>query len=211
VLADVGDASPADKNYPRARVNEINISKFALPEKYVVLTTGYTADVKAWPAEEVNLVASWLVANGVTPVFLGKRVSNAQYTSAYDDDVNYSLGLDLREQTSLLEATAIMASAEATCGVDNALLHFAGCTDVPIVAGFTFVSAHLRAPYRDGQVAGGKTIVIEPPESSCKACQNRMHHLYNHLFTTCYIGTKECTTHMTAERFIAALQVLCSF
>ncbi len=209
VLGDTSMVEPRDRAYLKVRTNEIDVSNFNLPSRFVVLTTGFTAAVREWPAKEINHVASWLVSQGIVPVFLGKKETEVNSVTTikgnFDDGVDYSVGVDLRDQTTLLEAAAIMASSLAVCGVDNGLLHVAGCTEVPIVAGFTTVDPAIRVPIRER----GETRLVVPPESlACRFCQNKMHYIFQHDFRTCYYGDRACVETMKATNFINHLKEL---
>lgn len=207
IYADIGNYPKSARNYPRIRPNEVPLEKFGpLPERFVVLTTGHTSDVKEWPAKEVNKVAAWLIEQGITPLFLGAEKPSQAITSTFSSEVDFNVGVNLVNKTSLLEATAIMGRALAVCGVDGALIHYAAATDVPIIVGYTFVNPKHRLPIRYDKTGGG-CYVIEPPKSlACRFCQDKYHFVYNHLFTTCYHGDLACTASMTAERFIAKLK-----
>ncbi len=215
ILADSSLYTKEERRYLPVRANEVDLSKFApLPERYAVLTVGHTAEVRKWPATEVNKVALWLVGKGIIPLFLGstttpkeKKDDVGDVNGIFDSDVDYAVGIDLRDKTSLLEAAAIMAGAQAVCGVDNGLIHLAGTTNVPIVAGYTTVDSKLRVPIREPFTT--QTRVIEPRmDLACRFCQNKYHFLYNHDFRTCYHGDLACTKQMTAERFVEHLEEL---
>lgn len=207
------DEVPPSRAYLQIRPNEIEKDwdiDVLLPEKYVVLTTGFTAEVREWPADEVNKTAQYVISKGYTPVFLGQR--NVQTGTAavikgdFKSEIDYTAGVDFIDKTSLIEAAAIMSGAGAVIGVDNGLLHVAGCTQVPIVAGFTTVNPELRTPARNG-IFGWKFYTVEPDKDlKCRFCQAKTNFLYGHDYKKCMYSDNLCTKQMTAAKFIVHLE-----
>jgi ADP-heptose:LPS heptosyltransferase len=160
------------RNYLSIKVPDVNISAFKLPEKYVVLCTGFTTTVRQFLPEHVNNVTKYIVSKGYTPVFLGKRESNngANYVirGNFADSIDFSYGIDLIDKTSLVESAKIIAGAKTIVGLDNGLLHVAGCTDVPIVGGFTTVNPNHRMPYRRGVLGWNYYPVVPPDTLKCR-------------------------------------------
>ena len=183
---------------------------FALPQRYVVVTTGFTAKVREFPAEEINKLAAWISNQGIQPVFLGQKMittgSAATIKGNFSVDIDYTIGTDLIDKTTLLEAASIMQDAMAIVGVDNGLLHVAACTDVPIVAGFTTVSPEMRRPTRNG-ICGYKFYEVIPDDDlKCRFCQVNTNFLYSHDYKKCLYDDNLCTKQMTAEKFIKHLE-----
>jgi ADP-heptose:LPS heptosyltransferase len=206
-LADTQTWDEEVKAYVRVRPEEI---VYETPEgPYVVLCTGFTAPVREWLPGYVNEVAAYLKSKGITPVLLGSKKSEfwkdraATSTTFRDDEINTEGCIDLRDETTLLQAAKVIARAEAICGVDNGLIHIAGCTDTPIVAGYTSVSSDHRAPFRTTSSTG----IIEP-EVACAGCQTKMGFVYNFDFRSCYFGDYKCTIEMRASKFIDALEMV---
>ncbi len=204
------DEVPPTRDYLQIRPYEIDIKSFALPSKYVVLTTGFTAAVREWPAIEINKTAKYLIGRNITPVFLGQKNTNTGTTHTIQGEfkagVNYSVGLDLIDKTSLLQAAAIMHKAEAVLGVDNGLLHLAGCTQTPIVGGFTTVNPELRMPARKGILGYAYYAVVPDTALKCQFCQVKTNFLYGHDYKNCVYKDNLCTTQMTADKFIKHLE-----
>lgn len=196
------------KNY--IQMEPIDANQFSLPEKYIVVTTGYTSDTRQWLPESVNGVTDYIIEKGYTPVYLGKS-----YTQAYKDTgikgtfvADYSKGINLIDKTNLFEAHAIMADATAVLGLDNGLIHLAGMSSVPIIAGFTTVDPLHRLPYRDG-VLGKDCYVVTPTkeELACIHCQSNMSFApESHTFTKCFYKDYKCLELMGKEKWIAQLE-----
>lgn len=196
------------KNFLQIDPSKIN---YALPDKpYVVITTGYTAAVREFPAEHINNVAKYLVDKGVTPVFLGQTstATGANHTikGTFASAIDFSIGINLIDKTALLEAAKIMSGAKAVIGVDNGLLHIAGCTNVPIIGGFTTVDPKSRLPVRNSILGHNYYAVTPDLTLSCSFCQVKTNFLYGHEYTKCLRQDAICTKQMTAAKFINHLE-----
>lgn len=205
------------KNYLQLDISCIDISKFTLPEKYVIITTGYTAEVREMIPETVNGVTKWLVNKGYTPVFLGNKTTfNGQkgfdIIGNFKDTIDYKIGLDLRGATSLLQAGAITAGAKAVVGLDNGLLHLAACTQVPIVMGMTNVLWKHRAPIRNNEYGWNCYPVLPDSSIKCYGCQSNFAYNFKHNFTKCWYKEQkldteiQCIKNLTSDKYIAMLE-----
>lgn len=209
MLCDTSVEYEAQKHYmqpylsSQAFLNILNKFSIDYMDNYVILTTGCTAPVREWPAQQVNAVARYLVDKGYKVIFLGTKIAltggkhniNAQFS----EEIDFSLGLDLRERTTLIEALYIIDGAMAIVGLDNGLLHLAGCTAVPIVAGFTNVRPELRKPYRPNGEFRAVT------SSVCKNCQNSCNFVVGFDFRYCYYNLK-CNELIGTQKYIDALK-----
>ena len=208
-------------NFKRANVS---LAKFNLPKDYVVLTTGYTAAVREWPAQHINDVSSYLLSKNVTPVFLGNKQTSigvaklengqsADIVGRFNEAIDFSKGINLVEKTSLMEAAAIIARSRALLGVDNGLTHLAAmCGDIPIVIGYTTVKPEHRLPIRHSQL-GYNCYTVTPDETlKCRFCQSNWEFVFNHDFRNCYYKEQkldteiQCTKAMSADKFIKHLE-----
>lgn len=210
-LLDYAFLKLADENPDIIHKNYLQIPQ---PEDYkgnqVVITTGYTAKAREFPAKHINGVIDYILAKGYKPVFLGKKetATGAKHTiqGNFDAEVRYEKGLDLRDKTTLWEAAEIMAKSVAVVGVDNGLLHIAGCTDVPIVGGFPSVRPEIRMPVRYGHL-GWEFYPVVPPESvKCRFAQQDTNFIYGHDYRECICNDYACTGSMSAEAFIEQLE-----
>lgn len=186
------DVVPKEYNFiPRLKF-DTPLTKFAdvLPEKYCVITSGATADSRAMPASGFNELADFCIGKGLTPVFLGKREVNDKYVAKFDDQYQFEKGIDLREKTTLLEATQIMEGARFVLGVDNGLLHMASCTPVPIIFGYSVASPQHRRPRR--KVGLTYDVTVNRDKLGCIHCQSNTRFLPGHSYKTCYYGDRKC-------------------
>lgn len=201
------------KNYLKIKPDLINISQFNLPKDYIVITTGFTAEVREFPAKEINLITAWARVNNIEAVFLGQNntdTGTGKHTiqGTFRDDIDYSAGLNLIDKTSLLEAAKIMHESKAVLGVDNGLLHIAGCTDANIIGGYTSVAPELRLPVRNDIIGYRCHSVLPDASLACKFCQSSTNFLYGHDYKYCMYKDNLCTKQMTATKFIKHLEIL---
>ncbi len=191
-----------------------------IPNDYVVITTGYTSDVKEFRAEYVNEVAKYIRSKDLDVVFLGSSSTKTggahTIYGSFDAEIDFSQGHNFIDKTTLLQAAGIMSHAVAVVGVDNGLLHVAGCSDVPIVGGFTFITPESKMPYRHNQLGWNFYPVVPDESLECKFCQTDTNFLYGHDYRKCMFRGNEatkyrvnlCTKQMRPEKFIAHLETV---
>lgn len=209
LICNTQPTDPNHYNYLQPDLSKIDVSKFNLPEKYVVITTGYTAKVREFLPEYVNKVAKYCKSKGYDVVFLGKKETHSGLVhtiqGAFNNEIDYSAGVDLIDKTNLFEATKVCSKAQAVVGLDNGILHLAGCTDVNIVGGFTTVNPNHRMPYRDG-IMGHKYYPVVPSTSlKCRFCQSNWQFTANHDFKECFYQDLQCVKDLTADLYITEL------
>lgn len=174
---------------------------------YAVFTPGATTKARTMPAKAFNEMVSYCSgALGVTPVFLGKKdfaegrnmQTAKDYVAQFSKDYDYSLGVDLREETTLLESVQIMRGARFVLGLDNGLLHFAGCTDTPIIFGHNIAEVAERVIRRPPPNA---TFNIAVPREAlkCIACQSNMRFITGHRFSKCAYDDYKCLEYLFAN------------
>lgn len=199
-------------NYVSFDLTYVDIAKFNLPKKYVILTTGFTAPVREFLPEYINEISQYIVSKGYTPVFLGKHSTNTGIKHVikgnFSNEIDFSVGIDLIDKTTLIECVKICEESHGVVGLDNGILHLAGCTDVPIVGGFTTVNPNHRMPYRHG-VLGWQYFPVVPPESlKCKFCQSNWQFTNGHDFTKCfYLENKQDTEIKCLKELKAGLYI----
>lgn len=189
--------TPGYEEIPRIEGDEADISRFALPEKYAVITVMATARNRLLNSDVINGLAEFYRAKGITPVFLGKRKVAKDYGGKEDQGIKTKDTIDLRDETTLVEAACVMARAHSVVGLDNGLLHLASCSAVPVVSIYTSVDPKTRQPPRR---PGVKSVVIVPPEElKCRFCQSRMRYIIGHDFVNCLYDDYACTKNLTAK------------
>lgn len=205
------------KNY--IKLDPIDITSFNLPEKYAVVTTGFTSPTRAWNAKSVKETTDYLVSCGYTPVYIGKSLTESFITETKNEVIignfqaDYSNGINLIDKTDLFQAHSIIANSKVALGLDNGLVpHLAAMTDVPIIAAFTTVDPLHRLPYRNN-ILGYNCHTVTPTleELRCRFCQSNMNFaLPDHKFTTCFYGPNDykCLDLITSNKFIEKLKLL---
>ena len=201
---------PEDMNYLQPDLSKTDITKFNLPEKYVVMTTGFTAPAREMLSDTVNAVNSYILSKGYKVVFLGKTETIAgmgtNIKGAFKKEIDYTVGLNLIDKTKLLETTKVISNAKTIVGLDNGLLHLGGCTDVDIIGGFPTVEPQYRMAYRNNNL-GWKFLPVTPPDSlACRFCQSNWTFTYDHSFTECFHKDYKCLSLLTSELYIEQLE-----
>jgi len=203
-----------DMNYIPLNLDKVDISKYNLPDKYVIMTTGYTATVREFYPHIINSITDYIRANGYEVVFLGKKITETglkdnnskAIKGNFNDKVDYSIGIDLIDKTTILEGAKVIANSKCIVGLDNGLLHLAGCTDTAIVGGFSSVEPKYRMPYRKNQLGWNYYPVVPPESVKCRFCQSNWTFTYNHDFKECYYKDVMCLKETTAEMYIEQLK-----
>lgn len=205
------------KNYLQLDLDKINIDKFKLPERYVIITTGFTAEVREMIPESINGVAQYVISKGYTPVFLGsKKAFNGNkghdIVGNFKSSIDYNVGLDLRDSTTLLQAGKIIAGAKVIVGLDNGLLHLAACSQIPIVMGMTSVLYKHRAPIRNNEYGWNCYPVVPDSSVKCYGCQSNWAYMYKLDFRNCYYKEQkldteiQCIKNLTSDKYIKELE-----
>lgn len=211
------DENPSIEHKNYLQVNFDKLPKIKdLPDKFVVMTTGFTAEVREFKAKTVNEVCKYIIDKGYTPLFLGQTQTKtgAAHTiqGNFNEEIDFSCGVNLIDKTTLLQTAQIMSQSAAVVGVDNGLLHVAGCTQTPILGGFTTVSPKIRMPVRHNTLGWNYYTVTPNPTLSCKFCQQKTNFLYGHDYKSCWYKQNkesiviECVEQMTANKFIEHLE-----
>ncbi len=197
--------SMKDKNYLKIRPEEIDISKFNLPEKYIVIPVGSTAKPKELSNHIINNISKYALIKGYKPIYLGFKENHLKSTLA---DIDYTMGIDLTEKTSVLEASAIMANSKCVIGMDGGLIHLAAFSNVPIIASYTFVNPELIMPIRNG-IIGYNMYTITPSEDlECRFCQSNWLMMYDYDFVECKYEDYLCSVNLKFEQFKEKMDII---
>lgn len=198
------------KNYLQVDLPKIKITQ-QLPEKYIVVTSGYTANVREFPAKSINEIVQYAKSKGYEPVFLGQTQTPTGgehvIKGEFDKHVDFTAGVNLVNQTTLLQAAGIISDAKAVVGVDNGLMQLAGCTQTAIVGGFTTVAPRIRWPIRHSQL-GWNCFEVVPTDLPCMFCQENTNFLFGHDYRNCLYKDRLCVSQMTSDKFIAHLETI---
>ncbi len=194
-------------HYPEFNFPASAIPKQLTPGKYVVLTPGGTTDTRRVPGEAWNPIIDYCLSRDLTPVFLGKNNMTKEHRAIFPEGTHYEKGCDLRDQTTTLEAAAIMQHAAATIGLDNGLLHLAACVPSNIIFGYNIAAPSQRRPIRrlPGRIID---ITLTREELACIHCQTNMKQQNLINFRNCFYGDIKCMSLLFengSKRWIKAL------
>lgn len=196
--------SVEDKHKNYIQMEPIGVSEFKLPEKYAVVTTGFTSETREFLPQYSKGVSEYLVSKGYTPVYLGKSYipTGTKHSIFGTFKADYSSGINLIDKTNLFQAHAIMNSATCVIGLDNGLCHLAAMSKVPIVVGFTSVEPRHRLPYRNNEL-GWNCYVVKPKNLDCFGCQSNFNFADSTVdFKYCPYGDYLCVKGMTTDLWI---------
>lgn len=174
-------------------------------KKCVILTPGGLAPARLTTGKHLNPLIDWIVAKGLTPVFLGKSEVVKDLNPVFSGDISWEKGVDMRDKTSLMQAAAIMEHALCTVGLDNGLLHLASCTPGNVAFGYNITSIEHREPRRNW----GKLInvALTKEDLSCISCQSNWKLVLSHTFHKCYYKDTKCIDLLfSSGQFEAAIE-----
>jgi hypothetical protein len=199
-----------EKNYPRVDMTRIT-PHFDLPERYIVIQGTAAEPVKTMPVPTLEAVAKYAIGKDYTPVYLGKEESHTGFkdmkAKASIIQADFSNGINLINKTTVLEAAGIIAGAKAFVGMDSGLVHIAGCTDTPIIAGYTLADPVHLAPIRHGS----QTYEFYPVEPG-KDIPNRYYQTWYSGFMKGdfreFPGWPAVVADMTPDKFLSKLALV---
>lgn len=201
--------SDADKNYINFDVSDIDVSKFNLPEKYVVIPPCFTSKTRVFLGSHINKIVEHCKSKGYSTVFLGNSKTETGGPSTIyadiDPEVDLNAGINLIGATSILEASRILKESACVIGLDNGLLHLAAAVsdDTKIVYGFTTVKPEHRLPFRKGiKGYGCYPVVINTQQLQCVGCQSNFNYSYGVSFTNCFYDDYKCLELLSADLYI---------
>lgn len=203
------------KNYPRYPVENIDTSKFNLPENYVAISPTTTKESCIIRRDEQLKINKYIKELGYNIVYIGsswKQSLNNEHTTQKAGDIDisrkitieeqdFSDGLNLTNQTTIEEAIAIMAKSKLYIGPEGGLMHCAGMTDVPMIIPFASMSPATRAPIRNNKLGYNVYPVI--PDVECRFCIARLTHRQTdkNVMKECLFDDFKCLDEITFEKF----------
>ena len=196
------------KNYLTFNVDDVDVSKFNLPKKYVVIPPNFTSKTRVFLGQHINKIVDHCKSLGYEVVFLGNSKTETGVKSVIlsdiDPETDLSKGINLINQTTILEVAKILKESSLVIGLDNGLLHLAACFDTTkIIYGFTSVLPEHRLPYRKN-IKGWNVwpVVVNSKELECIGCQSNCTYTYSHTFTKCYYDDYKCLFMLSADKYI---------
>ena len=183
----------------------VDVSRFGVDfTKSVIIITTYRDKQRTILPAEITKIAEYIAFKGLTPVYVGRtgKISIWKNSPAISDFEYPGFGIDLRDQTSLVELSSIMAQSKAIIGMDSGPIHIAFTTSTPVICGFTTINPKYRIPYR-----GVARSIAVTPGILCNFCESDWSlNFWN--FSKCPRGLDlaECVTKMTSDKFVDALE-----
>lgn len=195
------------KNYPKFPSDMIDISKFNLPEKFVVISPTTTKEACIINRDEQLKINNYVRNAGYSIVHIG-----AKYDLMLDKGIDASRkvtltssdfknDINLINKTSLPEAIAIMNKAKCFIGPEGGLMNMCGMTDTPMIIPFANMSPKTRMPYRHDELGWEVYPVI--PDVECKFCVSRMTHRSPdiNIMKECLYEDFQCLQEITFNKF----------
>lgn len=172
---------PEYNNYPRVDLARDGLSDLlGFEADYAVITPGAVRNTGTVPGHNWNPILSHIKASGLTPVILGKSEVTEGYGANLPPGIDLSGCANLWDKTSLMQAAQVIQFARVVIGLDNGLLHLAGCTETPIVFGYNVTSVELRRPRREcGKIFD---VFLTKEELACIGCVTDVKAHLNHEF-----------------------------
>lgn len=202
MLADRHIYNEAEKAYLKIRPKSINLKAFNLPKKYVALQVCYAEPVKTMKQETLAAIIHFIISRGYTPVFIGKTESTTGFkdmsVKAMPLKYDKSVGIDLVDKCDLLQSAAVIAGAAYFVGMDSGLVHLAGFTNTPIIAGYTLVDPIHAMPFTS------RVYPIEPPLDTPNRYFQTKQSFYDGDYRT-FPGWEDVKDSLSTDEFIAAL------
>ena len=200
-----------ERNYPKFPVEQIDLSRFNLPKKFVTIGPGTTKTICQLPAHTINDIITYCKNKGYEVVILGgKYFFNLQIGDKkmsigprFHDELDLTGCIDLIHKTTLDEAIAILDKSHCYIGPEGGLMQFCGMTDTPMIIGINGWTPEMRMPYRHNEL-GWEAYPVMPDETlKCRFCiENTIHARTVNIMMQCLYDDYKCVEeHMTFENF----------
>lgn len=197
-----------EKNYLQIRPEEIDIKRFKLPEKYIVIACAAVVESKKMPQKTASELIDYILSRGYTPVFLGKEKAETGVKDikivAKTTEMDYSKGINLLNRTNLLECAKIISGAKVMIGMDGGLNHLAGFTNTEIITAFTLVSPEHLAPIRKGSQTYKFHPVVPDENIPNRFYQTMTNFNYNEDMRF-FEGWEKVVENITSDKFVTIL------
>jgi ADP-heptose:LPS heptosyltransferase len=194
-LLDIGSLPINFKNYPQVSPEKLPpVSDFKLPKNYAVISVGNIYPTKNISDLDLLEVSIFLKGIGITPVYLGKNYKPADHLECSvktELDLS-SLGINLIDQTTIMETLAVINKSRVVISPDGGLMHLAGLTNRPIVAWFTIADPQHKLPIRNNLVGWNCFTVVPDENLDCRFCQTKLRVFSNFHSHRCYFDDYKC-------------------
>jgi len=199
------------KDYLYINVDDVDISKFDLPQKYVVVCPGFTAITREWLPKSLNETVSYIREKGYPVIFLGNENTSDGLKGAikanFNDKIDYSKGINLLNKTTIEESTKIIYNSKCVVGLDCGLGHLGNThPTLPIVMGYSNVEPKYRMGYRNGIMGKYYYPIVASQNNPCQFCQSTNVFTFNHDFKWPLYPESPCNYDLTSDLYIEQLK-----
>lgn len=146
------------------KIDDSKLHGRLIDKKYIVLQGSTRLRSRTLLPVEWDKIKNHALQSGLDVIVLGAKEDAIIYD--YTGCNSSYIGCDLKTSITLCR------DASAVLGVDGGLIYIASLTDVPIVAGYTFVDPLYRAPYRHGMIGWNFRTIA--PRGECSYCTNSL-------------------------------------
>lgn len=198
------------KNYPKFPVEKVDISKFNLPNKFVVIGPGYTKPICQIPVKTIEDIIIYCKSKGYEVVLLGDNYNFKIKAGGKDMTVGpefpsseiFNDCINLVEKTKLDEAVAILDKAHCYVGPEGGLMQFCGMTNTPMVIGINGWHPDMRMPYRNNELGWECYPVVPDEDLECKFCiQKTFFAKTVNIMMECIYNDFKCVSQMHFNKF----------
>jgi len=199
-----------EKNYPKFPVEKVDISKYNLPDKFIVIGPGSTKPICQLPINTIKDLINYCKSKGYDVVLLGEEF---KFMIKFEDrdmpigpimpKLDYTDCINLINKTKLDEAIAILDKAHCYIGPEGGLMNFCGMTDTPMVIGISGWQPKMRMPYRHNELGWEAYPVTPSEELECRFCiQKTIHAKTVNVMMQCIYDDFKCVEeHMGFKNF----------
>ncbi len=129
-----------------------SLSKFNLPEKYIVIHPSQSWESRTWSKQNWQSLCNILSNFNIPVISVGRDAREESVYYSNNDKPIFKLdiknGIDLTNKTTLDETWHIINNSVCVVTMDSGILHLAGTTDTHILQLGSSIKPEYRAPWR---------------------------------------------------------------
>tara|TARA_S200000501_G_scaffold295516_1_gene281504 strand:- start:2677 stop:3675 length:999 start_codon:yes stop_codon:yes gene_type:complete len=198
------------KNYPKFPTEKVDISKFNLPDKFVVLGPGSTKPICQIAINPMNDIIRYCKSMDYEVVLLGGEyeftiptgTSLMKVGPVIPDTLFFDECINLIGKTDLAESIAILDKAHCYVGPEGGLMQFCGMTNTPMIIGINGWHPDMRMPYRNNKLGWECYPVVPDEDVECRFCiQKTLHAKTVNIMMECIYDDFKCVDNITFYKF----------
>ena len=193
------------KNYPSFPIDQVDISKFNLPKKFITLGPAYTKSSCIIKPDVINNIIDYCIKKSYEVVLIGDKyemiVDNINVGPKVDETINVEKCINLIDKTSIGESIAVIGKSNLYVGPEGGLMHFAGLTEVPMIISHTTMHPDTRVPYRHNKL--GWEVYNVTADVECRYCiTNFLQTRFPiNIMQKCLYDDFKCLDEITFDKF----------